>query len=85
MTYQADRRSLRTPGLTNVPDRLLHAIEHPTFDESPRNGRRRDGMPLPRPLLPFPPLLPFSAIPVISATPTIPAIPAIPTIPAFHP
>ena len=32
MTYQAGRHFLQIPGPTNVPDRVLRAIDHPTID-----------------------------------------------------
>lgn len=76
MIHQADWRSLRTPGPTNVPDRILRATERPTLDMSPGNGRGHDGMPPPRHLpsiLPFPPSL------------SIPTIPVFPPFPALHP
>ncbi len=32
MTYQPGRHFLQIPGPTNVPDRILRAIDHPTID-----------------------------------------------------
>ena len=32
MTYRAGRHFLQIPGPSNVPDRILHAIAHPTMD-----------------------------------------------------
>jgi len=83
MTHQADWRSLRTPGLANVSERILRAIEHPTFDESPGNGRRRDGIPPPRHLPPLPVFPALPAFPPLPAIPTFRAIRAIPTFRAF--
>ncbi|MBE0582695.1 MAG: serine--glyoxylate aminotransferase, partial [Desulfofustis sp.] len=31
-TYHAGRHFLQIPGPSNVPDRILHAIGHPTID-----------------------------------------------------
>ncbi|MEL0187390.1 MAG: serine--glyoxylate aminotransferase, partial [Alphaproteobacteria bacterium] len=31
-TYQAGRHFLQIPGPTNVPDRILRAMDHPTID-----------------------------------------------------
>ena len=32
MTYKSGRHFLQIPGPSNVPDRILHAIGHPTID-----------------------------------------------------
>ena len=39
MAYQAGRHFLQIPGPTNVPDRVLHAMEYPTIDH--RSARLR--------------------------------------------
>jgi alanine-glyoxylate transaminase/serine-glyoxylate transaminase/serine-pyruvate transaminase len=38
MAYQAGRHFLQIPGPTNVPDRVLHAIEYPTIDHRSANA-----------------------------------------------
>ena len=39
MTTRPGRHFLQIPGLTNVPDRVLRAMDYPTIDHRPDFGR----------------------------------------------